>query len=262
MKIAFYKYQGNGNDFVMIDNRDGKLKRNTHSLWEKLCDRRFGIGADGLILLQNKKGYDFEMVYFNSDGKESSMCGNGGRCIAHFAKFLGVIKNNQAHFLAIDGDHDATIKGDVIKLKMQDVNSLHDNNTFFVLNTGSPHYVTQVSDVMHTDVVEEGRGIRNSQPFKKEGINVNFVEIRKNNTPLLRTYERGVENETLACGTGTVAAALVLAKKNKSTAKDYCDIQTMGGNLRVWFSSQKNGSFKDVWLEGPVSMVFKGEVEI
>jgi diaminopimelate epimerase len=262
MKITFWKYQGNGNDFVIIDNRDGKLKRDMPVVWEKLCDRRFGIGADGLIMLENKKGYDFEMYYVNADGKPTSMCGNGGRCITHFAKSLGVIKNDTAHFLAIDGDHDATVKGDVVKLKMKDVNELEDNQTYFVLDTGSPHYVTQVSDVMHTDVVEEGRGIRNSAPFKKEGINVNFVEIRKSDTPLLRTYERGVENETLACGTGTVAAALVLAKKNKSTAKDYCDIQTMGGNLRVWFSAQKNGAFKDVWLEGPVSMVFKGEVEV
>src|SRR5579872_3101546 len=145
--MTFYKYHGTGNDFILFDNRDGKLNFTTEQV-AFMCNRHWGIGADGLMTLELADGYNFRMVYYNSDGKESSMCGNGGRCIAHFAKFLGVIKNNQAHFLAIDGDHDATIKGDVIKLKMQDVNSLHDNSTYFVLNTGSPHYVTQVSDIM------------------------------------------------------------------------------------------------------------------
>jgi diaminopimelate epimerase len=261
MKLSFYKYEGNGNDFVIIDNRDGKLKANNHKLWEKLCDRRFGIGADGLMLLQNKKGYDFEMVYFNSDGRESSMCGNGGRCITHFAKELGIIKGNKAYFIAIDGRHEATIKGEVVKLKMKDVDKIKSDTKSCVLNTGSPHYVAFVDDVIHTDVVQKGRSIRNSAGFKKEGINVNFVEVRKKGIPLLRTYERGVENETLACGTGTVAAALVLAEKNKSTAKDHCDIQTMGGKLKVWFNKDKDG-FKDVWLEGPVKMVYTGKIKI
>ncbi|HXB12389.1 MAG TPA: diaminopimelate epimerase [Bacteroidia bacterium] len=261
MKIQFYKYEGTGNDFVIIDNRKGKLKANNPKLWEKLCDRRFGIGADGLMLLQNKKGYDFEMVYVNSDGKPSSMCGNGGRCITHFAKMMDVIKGNKVHFLAIDGDHDATIKGEVVKLKMKDVTKIEEKHGRFVLNTGSPHYVEFVKNAKHTDVVSDGRTIRNSATFKKEGINVNFVEIRKNDMPLLRTYERGVEDETLSCGTGTVATALVLAEEGKATAKDHCDIQTMGGKLKVWFKKNKN-SFNDVWLEGPVKMVFEGEIEI
>lgn len=265
MKITFYKYEGTGNDFVIIDNRDGELKENSHKLWKNLCDRRFGIGADGLMLLQKKKGYDFKMVYFNSDGNESSMCGNGGRCITHFAKKMGVIKGNKAKFVAIDGDHEATIKGDVVKLKMRDVNKIEtevkDKKEHSTLNTGSPHYVMFTGDVMHTDIVQQGRTIRNSAPFKKEGINVNFVEVREKDIPLLRTYERGVEDETLSCGTGTVATALVLAEKNKSTAKDHCDIQTMGGKLKVWFNKTKNG-FKDVWLEGPVKMVYTGKIKI
>jgi diaminopimelate epimerase len=261
MKITFYKYQGTGNDFVIIDNRDGKLKENKHKLWKQLCDRRFGIGADGLMLLQNKKGYDFEMVYFNADGNKSSMCGNGGRCITHFAKKLGVIKGNKARFIAIDGEHEALIKGDVVKLKMNDVNSITDRKAYCTLNTGSPHYVTFEDDVMNTNVAQKGRVIRNSTAFKKQGINVNFIEVRKKGIPLLRTYERGVEDETLSCGTGTVAAALVLAVKNISTAKDHCDIQTMGGKLKVWFNKDKNG-FKDVWLEGLATMVYTGKVKI
>jgi diaminopimelate epimerase len=261
MKLTFYKYQGTGNDFVIIDNRDGKLKENEHKFWKELCDRRFGIGADGLMLLQNKKGYDFEMVYFNADGNKSSMCGNGGRCITHFAKKLGVIKGNKVHFIAIDGEHEALIKGDTVKLKMNDVNSITDRKTYYTLNTGSPHYVAFEDDVMVTNVAQKGRAIRNSTAFKKQGINVNFIQMRKKGIPLLRTYERGVEDETLSCGTGTVAAALVLAAKNISTAKDHCDIQTMGGKLKVWFNKDKNG-FKDVWLEGPATMVYTGKVKI
>lgn len=273
MKITFYKYQGTGNDFIIIDNRNKKLKENNYALWKKLCDRRFSIGADGLMLLQNKKGYDFEMYYVNADGKPTSMCGNGGRCIAHFAKSMGAIKSNKTHFIAIDGAHEATIKGDVVKLKMKDVDKIKVENDHYILNTGSPHYVKFVNDVLHTDVYEEGKAIRNSASFKKEGINVNFIEVR-GKIPLMRTYERGVEDETLSCGTGTVAAALVLASKGKATAKDYCDIKVMGGNLRVWFTkvshkssvvsrqSSRGISFKNVYLEGPATFVFSGQLEV
>lgn len=261
MKITFYKYQGTGNDFVIIDNRNGKLKENDYKLWARLCDRRFGIGADGLMLLQNKKGYDFEMYYVNADGKPTSMCGNGGRCITHFAKSLGAIKGNMARFIAIDGEHEAVINGDNVRLKMKDVKSIEENKLYCVLNTGSPHYVTFVKDAIRTDVVGKGRSIRNSKPFKKEGINVNFVELKKKGMPVLRTYERGVEDETLSCGTGTVAAALVLAAKGKATAKSYCDLQVMGGKLRVWFKADKK-EFKDVWLDGPATFVYSGEVEV
>jgi diaminopimelate epimerase len=262
MKIDFYKYEGTGNDFIIIDNQDKKLKPNNHALWKKLCDRHFGIGADGLMLIQKKKGFDFEMVYFNADGNESSMCGNGGRCITHLAKELGILKGKSAHFIAIDGEHDAIIeKKDVVKLKMNNVTTISDYKTFYTLNTGSPHYVTIVKNVITLPVKIDGSNIRNREPFKKEGINVNFVQIKPNIIPLLRTYERGVEDETLSCGTGTVAAALVLASKGLATAKDHCDIQTMGGMLKVWYKQTKTG-FKDIWLEGPATFVFKGSYKI
>jgi len=261
MKIEFYKYEGTGNDFIIIDNRDKKLKANNPDLWKKLCDRHFGIGADGLMLIQNKKGYDFEMVYFNADGNQSSMCGNGGRCITHLAKKLGIVKGKSATFMAIDGEHEVVFsKKDTVKLKMMDVKSINHNISYYTLNTGSPHYVIFVKNVLKLPVKIEGSSIRNSKSFKKEGINVNFVEVQKNKVPILRTYERGVEDETLSCGTGTTAAALVLATKGLSTAKDHCDIQTMGGMLTVWFTPDKKG-FKDIWLEGPATLVFKGEVE-
>jgi len=263
MKIEFYKYEGTGNDFVIIDNRDKKLKANNTALWKKLCDRHFGIGADGLMLLQDKKGYDFEMVYFNADGSESSMCGNGGRCITHFAKKLGILKNKSASFLAIDGEHEAIFMNKhTVKLKMNDVKSISgDDKSFYTLNTGSPHYVTMVKDLLDIPVKEDGRAIRNSKPFKKEGINVNFVQVSSNKIPLLRTYERGVEDETLSCGTGTVAAALVLASQGLATAKDHCDIQAVGGKLRIWFTKKGSG-FTNIWLEGPVKNVFKGKVSV
>ncbi len=258
MKIEFYKYEGTGNDFIIIDNRDKKLKPNTTDLWKKMCDRHFGIGADGLMLIQSKKGYDFEMVYFNADGNESSMCGNGGRCITHLAKKLGIVKGKSANFIAIDGKHEAEfVDKDIVKLKMNDIKGIEDNKTFYTLNTGSPHYVTFVKNAMRIPVNIDGKTIRNREPFKKEGINVNFVEVSAGNPPLLRTYERGVEAETLSCGTGTVAAALVLAIKGLVKNNDKCDIQTMGGMLRVWFKVTPKG-FKDVWLEGPATFVFKG----
>ncbi len=262
MKIEFYKYEGTGNDFIIIDNRDKKLKAKNPELWKKLCDRHFGIGADGLMLIQDKKGYDFEMVYFNADGNESSMCGNGGRCITHLAKELGIVKGKSVKFTAIDGKHEAVFTDkDTVKLKMNDVKSIDDNKTYYTLNTGSPHYVTFVKNAMRIPVNIDGKNIRNREPFKKDGINVNFVEVSTGNPPLLRTYERGVEDETLSCGTGTVATALVLAYKGLITEKDHCDIQTMGGMLRVWFKLTPKG-FTDIWLEGPATFVFKGTFKI
>jgi len=190
------------------------------------------------------------------------MCGNGGRCIAHLARNLGIVKGKSTSFIAIDGKHKALfVMKDIVKLKMNDVKSIHNYKSYFTLNTGSPHYVTIVKNCMDIPVETEGRTIRNSKPFKKEGINVNFVSLSKNKTPLLRTYERGVEDETLSCGTGTVATALVLAKLGLSTAKDHCDIQTMGGLLKVWFTAQKE-SFTNIWLEGPAQYVFNGTGEV
>ena len=259
-KYTFYKYHGTGNDFVIIDNRDLKFNRNQHALVAKLCDRRFGIGGDGLMLLQTKPGYDFEMVYYNADGKESSMCGNGGRCIVEFSRTLGLIKD-KAHFIAIDGEHMATVKPGFVSLKMNDVKQVELNADFSFLNTGSPHYVAFVNDIRNYNVFEEGKKIRNNSRFKAEGTNVNFVE-KEYNDLFVRTFERGVEGETYSCGTGVTAAALVASIKNVATADNYCSIKTLGGNLNVKFNRHEDNSFSDIWLEGPATFVFKGEIEV
>ena len=260
MQINFYKYQGTGNDFIIIDNRDNIFNRSDNALVAKLCDRRFGIGADGLMLLQNQIGYDFEMVYYNSDGKESSMCGNGGRCIVEFARTLGLVKD-KASFLASDGEHEALVKPAFISLKMNNVSKIELGANSSFLNTGSPHYVAFVNDLGHYNVFEEGKKIRYSDRFKTEGVNVNFVEKQYNDL-FVRTYERGVEAETYSCGTGVTAAALVASLKSVSTAQDYCDIKTLGGNLKVKFKKHSDNSFTDIWLEGPAIFVFKGEINI
>ncbi len=257
--MDFYKYQGTGNDFIIIDNRDGKFSRGDHSKVAQLCNRRFGIGADGLMLLQSKEGYDFEMVYYNSDGNESSMCGNGGRCIVEFARSLGLVKS-AAKFIAIDGPHEATCKSGFVNLRMKDVKDIEMNADFCFLNTGSPHYVAFVNNVEKFNVFDEGKKIRNNTRFKSEGTNVNFIEKQYNDL-FVRTYERGVEGETFSCGTGVTAAALVAAVRNVATAEDHCNIKTLGGNLVVRFRKLPQNQFTDVWLEGPATFVFKGEIK-
>lgn len=259
-KFNFYKYQGTGNDFVIIDNRDLKFNRNDHALVVKLCDRRFGIGGDGLMLLQNKQGFDFEMVYYNSDGRESSMCGNGGRCIVEFSRTMGLVKD-KAHFIAIDGEHIAMAKPGFISLKMNDVKNVELNADFSFLNTGSPHYVAFVNNIRDYNVFEEGKKIRNNNRFRAEGTNVNFVEKQYNDL-FVRTFERGVEGETYSCGTGVTAAALVASIKNVATADTYCSIKTLGGDLNVKFNKHVDNSFTDIWLEGPATFVFKGDVDV
>ena len=258
MKLTFYKYQGTGNDFICVDNRDGKFKPSL-DLVKRLCTRRFGLGSDGLILLQNKKGYDFEMDFFNPDGSKS-LCGNGSRCVVSFAKALGLIKDN-ARFWAIDGEHTATITNDVVCLKMNDVKAVEISEDFYYLNTGSPHYCTFVNEINEFDVFSQGKRIRFSERFKKEGTNVNFLE-KTNGSVFVRTYERGVENETLSCGTGVTASGLVASLKGLATGKDFCDINTLGGKLKVKFNKQNDNSFTDIYLEGPALFVFKGEIEI
>jgi diaminopimelate epimerase len=259
-RFTFYKYQGTGNDFVIIDNRDLKFDRRNNALVAKLCDRRFGIGADGLMLLQSKSGFDFEMVYYNSDGNESSMCGNGGRCIVEFSRTLGLVKD-KAHFIAIDGPHVATVKPQFISLKMNDVKTVELNADFSFLNTGSPHYVAFVNDIKNYNVFAEGKKVRNNARFKAEGTNVNFIEKQYNDL-FVRTFERGVEGETYSCGTGVTAAALVAALKNVSTTENHCSIKTLGGDLNVRFRKHADNSFTDIWLEGPATFVFKGEIEV
>jgi diaminopimelate epimerase len=273
MNFDFWKYQGAGNDFILLDQRRVQyLTRADTARIERLCDRRFGIGADGLILLQQAAGYDFEMVYFNADGRESTLCGNGGRCIAAFAQKLGVVGTN-CRFIAIDGPHEARIfphpkhSGDPsvrwVELKMGDVrivNPMEDGQAF-VLNTGSPHYVHFVSDLAQFPVVEEGRHIRYGTTFGPSGgINVNFVE--KNGHGLhIRTYERGVEDETLACGTGVTAAALAAHLKNGDQPGDqYTPVQAQGDALSVRFHADGQGHFSDIWLCGPATFVFGGNI--
>jgi diaminopimelate epimerase len=260
MQLPFYKYQGTGNDFIIVDNRTQLFDRTKNDIVAKLCDRRFGIGADGMMLLQNKMGYDFEMVYYNSDGNESSMCGNGGRCIVEFAKTLGLVKE-KALFIASDGEHEAFVKQGYISLKMNNVSKIELNANFAFLNTGSPHYVAFVNHVEQFNVLEEGKKIRNNERFKEKGTNVNFIE-KQYNELFVRTYERGVEAETYSCGTGVTAAALVASLKEVATTSTTCDVKTLGGKLTVKFTRHSDNSFTDIWLDGPATFVYKGEVFI
>ena len=260
MQIDFYKYQGTGNDFILIDNRMDPIALTMEQV-RSACDRRFGIGADGLMLLEREPGYDFKMVYYNSDGNQSSMCGNGGRCITAFARQLGLI-GNKARFLAVDGAHEALIGEDgIVSLKMQDVKQVESGNDYFYLDTGSPHYVKFVSGVEDLDVVSEGRKIRNSERFAEAGTNVNFIE-KKEEVLFVRTYERGVEDETYSCGTGVTAAALVAALKGLASSKNHCQVKTLGGQLEVSFEKVLESNFYNIWLKGPAQLVFKGSISL
>lgn len=255
--LLFYKYQGTGNDFVLIDNREQKFKNDTKVVKE-LCDRKFGIGADGLICLEDSNDADFKMVYYNADGNESSMCGNGGRCIVAFAKYLNII-NDSCTFMAIDGLHEANIDKDMnVELKMKDVDNIKTYEFDYVLDTGSPHYVRFVENISFIDTPKQGSIVRYSDDFKEEGINVNFAEFHKN-TITVSTYERGVEDETLSCGTGVTAVALSASYKNLVKGNSVA-ISTKGGTLKVKFEKTANG-YKNIYLIGPTKKVFKGEIE-
>jgi len=259
MKIHFHKYQGTGNDFIIIDNRNWSITDFPIEKVKLLCDRRFGIGADGLMLLNPKTGYDFEMKYYNSDGKEGSMCGNGGRCMVQFAYNLGMHKNAY-HFIAVDGEHEAEIDGDIVNLKMKDVNGIREFDGDYILNTGSPHYVKTVSDVMEYDVYNKGMETRYSAEFAKEGINVNFVEEKGPDEIVVRTYERGVEDETLSCGTGVTASALVC--HHNDAGYNEVTVITKGGKLTVKYDRIDDNTFRNIWLCGPAEKVFEGDVDI
>ncbi|HNE30162.1 MAG TPA: diaminopimelate epimerase [Saprospiraceae bacterium] len=269
--MQFWKYQGAGNDFVMIDQRDQQwLSRADTRQIARLCDRHFGVGADGLILLQNCPGYDFEMIYFNSDGRESTMCGNGGRCIVAFAHHLGII-GEHGRFLAIDGPHEARIDlradtepGELrVELHMQDVWRIDRHGEAFVLNTGSPHYVRFADDIAALDMVQEGRAVRYSEPYRQEGINVNLVRAGETGFDI-RTYERGVEDETLACGTGVTAAAIAWFVRQQKPPGNYhlevAPVKAVGGTLAVHFDAKADGSFRNVQLIGPAQRVFSGTI--
>jgi len=254
---SFYKYQGTGNDFVLIDNRQLQFSKNNTKLIHQLCDRKFGIGADGLILLENDTEYDFKMVYYNSDGNESTMCGNGGRCIVAFANFLGVIKN-ETTFRAIDGKHYATIDDDIVNLQMQDVSTIEQHDGYVFLNTGSPHHVTFTDEISQIDIKVKGAAIRYGAPYFEEGANVNFVKKLSDTEFRVRTYERGVEDETLSCGTGVTAVALAMYHLQETTANTIT-LQVEGGTLQVSFELDAT-TYKNIFLKGKATQVFKGEI--
>lgn len=239
---------------MIIDNREEFFPKENTELVAKICDRRFGVGADGLLLLENHPSVDFMMVYYNSDGNLSSMCGNGGRCIAHFAKFLGII-SEKTTFEAVDGMHEAMVSDDWVSLKMNNVEKVKVSENFTFLNTGSPHHVEMVSGLENYDVFTNGRNIRN-EIYGKEGSNVNFVEQNDAANFSVRTYERGVEDETLSCGTGVTAVAIAMFENGK-TSEDKVILKTPGGQLQVRFEKAGSG-YKNVYLEGPATQVFKG----
>ncbi len=256
MKLTFYKYQGTGNDFVIIDNRFQIFPKNDTKLVAKLCDRKFGIGSDGLILLENDESSDFKMVYYNSDGNIGSMCGNGGRCIVAFAQFLGIIKD-EVTFNAIDGLHRATLDDGIVSLQMLDVSQIKIKPNAIFLDTGSPHHVQLVDNIKDFQVKKEGAKLRYGL-YGEKGSNINFVEQLGDYKFSVRTYERGVEDETLSCGTGVTAVAIAMHKTGK-TASDKVTIEAVGGVLEVKFDH--NGRYTKVFLIGPAEQVFKGEIE-
>ena len=261
MKIHFYKYQGAGNDFILVDNRTNAINHADPQLIAHLCNRRFGIGGDGIMFLQNREGYDFEMVYYNADGQPSSMCGNGGRCIVAFARHLGII-DSECNFLAVDGPHYAKISaaGDWVSLQMIDVDEITSDGGAYVLNTGSPHYVQLVEGLNKKNVYQDGYNIRNNNTYKAKGINVNFVEPTAGGY-FVRTFERGVEDETYACGTGVTAVALAMAKHHRQTGHINTRIKVLGGDLNIWFNHDE-GKFTGIFLEGPAVRVFEGQVMV
>jgi len=261
--LHFYKYHGAGNDFILIDVRNNPIHLSTKQI-SFLCDRHKGIGADGLMMLLSSNDSDFKMKYYNSDGLEGSMCGNGGRCIISFAFDMG-IKKDIYQFTAADGMHRGRILKSVgqnktIELQMADVHHfIHEKNHFFI-DTGSPHDLNFSNHIDEIDVFREGKKIRNSETYSPEGVNVNFIE-ENNNQLFVRTYERGVENETLACGTGVTAAAIGASIRNNLKYTHY-DIRTLGGKLQVRFRSTNGKDFTDIYLTGPAQMVFEGFIHI
>ncbi|WP_209400680.1 diaminopimelate epimerase [Pseudozobellia sp. WGM2] len=256
MGLSFYKYQGTGNDFVMIDNRLLHFPKEDVGLVARLCDRKFGIGADGLILLENDESVDFRMVYYNADGNEGSLCGNGGRCTVAFAQYLGIIQKDTT-FNAVDGLHKASINEDVVSLQMQDLTEIKDKPNYTFLDTGSPHHVQMVNNIKNFDVYNEGRKMRYGL-YGQRGSNINFVETIEDDYFAVRTYERGVENETLSCGTGVTAVALAMHNQGR-TKSEMVKIKVQGGELAVQFE-KNNGVYQNIYLIGPAKQVFKGEI--
>ena len=272
----FFKYQGACNDFIVFDNRKGFFDSGNQQLIKRLCSRRFGIGADGLMLLQEREGYDFEMLYFNADGREGSLCGNGGRCIVAFAHRLELFQH-QSVFLAADGEHTAYLTGRngaevaeaeqvgngeyMVKLKMNDVTAIGSDGQAWVLDTGSPHFVQQVEQLQHFSLIDEAKKVRYGTAYGEKGINVNYVESLPEGGYAIRTYERGVEDETLACGTGATAAALAMAYQEGLKDGAYSiPMKALGGQLTIHFRKQ-GSSYREIYLEGPATFVYEGYID-
>jgi len=258
MNASFYKYQGTGNDFIIFDNRALFFPKNNNLLISNLCNRYFGIGADGLILLENDENSNFKMIYYNADGNESTMCGNGGRCIVAFAKKLQLF-NKKTKFSAIDGMHYAEINDNKVSLQMINVNDIKVFGNSVFTNTGSPHHIEVVDNLEDFPVVIKGRQIINKH-YQTEGCNVNFVEQLNNETFKVRTYERGVEDETLACGTGVTAVAIAM-HFNKKSSSNCIKLIVLGGSLEVQFKEHK-GDYTDIILSGPATFVFEGKIAL
>jgi diaminopimelate epimerase len=264
VKVHFYKYQATGNDFVLIDNRSGKYSFSNEEI-VKICDRRFGVGADGLIFIEKHPTLDFDMVYFNSDGSQS-LCGNGSRAAVHMAAELGLLET-KTKFNAYDGAHDAELLEDgIVRLKMNDVEQVIKSTGEYFINTGSPHHLRFVSDVNSYPVVEEGKKIRYSEGYSPEGTNANFIQLLGKNKIAVRTYERGVEDETFSCGTGVTAAALASSLQGYTSP---ISVQVRGGELSVEFETINFGpsgslpsAFRNIFLIGPAKMVFQGDLEL
>lgn len=263
--MRFVKYQATGNDFVMINGDKQSFDSSDYETVKRLCDRRFGIGADGFIIIRDHDDSDFEMLYYNADGQPGSLCGNGSRCAVAYAYEEGFYSGSKCHFMAYDGIHEARIRSEegIVELKMANVFNVEKGKGMVVMDTGSPHYVTLVEDLSDLDIVEAGKAIRYSPRFAQEGINVNFVERMGENILNVATYERGVEDETFSCGTGVTACALghYVLNENKAGKKQQVSIHTKGGNLKVRFESQ-NTHFENIWLIGPAVKVFEGFYEL
>jgi diaminopimelate epimerase len=258
MDIRFFKYQGTGNDFIIIDNRELTFPKTNNAFIQKLCHRQFGIGADGLMLLEKSINSHFKMIYYNADGREGSMCGNGGRCIVAFARHLGIFEQ-EVIFEAVDGTHKARLNDGKVQLEMGDVSDIEAFPDHFFLNTGSPHHIVFSKNIDNLDIVEIGRRIRYGAPYFEAGTNVNFVEKNEDNKLKIRTYERGVENETLSCGTGVTAAAIAAHFSGKTTETPVF-IDTLGGVLQVDFHTEGK-MYRNIVLTGPAEMVFSGLIK-
>lgn len=259
MNIPFYKYQGTGNDFILVDDRTHHFPRKNHAYIAQLCNRRLGIGADGLILLDDHTEEDFEMIYYNADGHLGSFCGNGGRCVVAFAKHLGLIQN-QTQFFAADGLHIAQTQDDLVSLDMNEVSQWTVKDDFVFMDTGSPHHVVFVDDVSKVDVALTGAAIAHNEEYGVGGTNVNFVSTKNDSLIEVRTFERGVEAETLSCGTGVTASAIAVFIAKKTT-QTHLEVQTLGGLLKVDFNSGVN-RFDNIVLHGPTKMVFSGTIQL